>query len=105
MQEQAGQEAADVDINPHIYTYEDHLADMGNSASAHTTNEDAPIAQEREGAEANGAIGRLQAITGAKAADAHKVKPRGPKAEAADFAFIQVPWTDRWGGILHLTVP
>eukprot|EP00878_Enallax_costatus_P001687 GHUV01001841.1.p1 GENE.GHUV01001841.1~~GHUV01001841.1.p1 ORF type:complete len:745 (+),score=263.55 GHUV01001841.1:565-2799(+) len=87
---QTGQEATYVDVSPNAYTYEDHLADMGNAHSSQPVSDDAPIAQEREGAgvEASTAIGRLQAITGAKAADG-KVKPRGPKADAADFAFIQ----------------
>lgn len=86
---QTGQETSYVDVSPNAYTYEDHLADMGNAHSSQPVSEDAPIAQEREGVEASTAIGRLQAITGAKAADG-KVKPRGPKADAADFAFIQV---------------
>lgn len=90
MQEQAGNETAYFDASPNAYTYEDHLADMGNATSTHAANEEAPIAEEREGAQASNAIGRLQAITGAKAADTAKVKPRGPKADAADFAFIQV---------------
>lgn len=68
------------------YHYEDYLADMGNAASTEggTVEAGAPPLET----EAN-QIGRLQAITGAKAVET-KVKPRGPRADAADYPFILV---------------
>lgn len=83
-------EIATVVLEDHTYCYEDHLADMGNSPSS-----DAPVpdggAAPPVGVDAEqNAIARLQAITGAKAADATRVKPRGPKADAPDYPAIQV---------------
>lgn len=74
-----------VEVDSSTYHYEDYLADMGNSASTeHASEAGGPPVE----AEANH-IGRLQAITGAKAVET-KVKPRGPRAEPADYEFILV---------------
>jgi len=63
---------------------EDHLADMGNTSSSSAGDGDTgPIETEQNG------IGRMQAITGAKAVET-RVKPRGPKADPADHGYIQV---------------
>jgi hypothetical protein len=85
MQVQPIQPVEEVD-NGNTYHYEDYLADMGNSSSteqASTVEATPPMETEATH------IGRLQAITGAKAVET-KVKPRGPKAEAADYDFILV---------------
>ncbi len=74
-----------VEVDRSTYHYEDYLADMGNTPSAEQSGIEStpPMEQETQ------AIGRLQAITGAKAVET-KVKPRGPKADAADYDFILV---------------
>jgi hypothetical protein len=75
-----------VEVDGSTYHYEDYLADMGNTASAEQSagiESTPPMEQETQ------AIGRLQAITGAKAVET-KVKPRGPKADAADYDFVLV---------------
>jgi len=65
------------------YTYEDHLADMGNASSSSGGDvETMPIETEANN------IGRMQAITGAKAVET-RVKPRGPKADPADYGNVQ----------------
>lgn len=74
-----------VEVDSSTYHYEDYLADMGNTASVeHGSVETSPPMDT----EANH-IGRLQAITGARAVET-KVKPRGPKAEPADYEEILV---------------
>lgn len=84
-----------VEVDSSTYHYEDYLADMGNSASAEHGSIEASPPMDTE---ANH-IGRLQAITGARAVET-KVKPRGPKAEAADYDFILVGGTCAVLGIL-----
>jgi hypothetical protein len=74
-----------VEVDSSTYHYEDYLADMGNSASVeHGSVEQSPP-METEATH----IGRLQAITGARAVET-RVKPRGPKADASDYDFILV---------------
>lgn len=78
-----------VEVDSSTYHYEDYLADaMGNATSAEHGSIEASPPMDTE---ANH-IGRLQAITGARAVET-KVKPRGPKAEAADYDFILVGGT------------
>jgi hypothetical protein len=74
-----------VEVDSSTYHYEDYLADMGNSASTEHGSVEASPPMETEATH----IGRLQAITGAKAVET-KVKPRGPKADAAEYDFILV---------------
>jgi hypothetical protein len=86
-----------VEVDSSTYHYEDYLADnqadthqadtMGNSASAEhgSGSIEASPPMDTEATH----IGRLQAITGARAVET-KVKPRGPKAEAADYDFVLV---------------
>jgi hypothetical protein len=74
-----------VEVDSSTYHYEDYLADMGNSASTEHGSVEASPPMETEATH----IGRLQAITGAKAVET-KVKPRGPKADASDYDFILV---------------
>jgi hypothetical protein len=82
------EQPAPVEVDSSTYLYEDYLADMGNtpSSEAQEGGGAGPMPIETEG---GAHIGRLQAITGAKAVDT-KVKPRGPKADAADHGFITV---------------
>lgn len=83
-----------VEVESSTYHYEDYLADMGNSASTETSSAEAGPPMEAEATH----IGRLQAITGARAAET-KVKPRGPKADQADHEFILV--SDRLLGVIR----
>jgi len=84
------QQGAGVDVDHRAYTYEDHLADfqaaMGNSHSSESSSE-APRPPDMEAT----AIGRQQAVTGAKAATTEsQPKARGPMAKSEDFEFLQV---------------
>lgn len=76
-----------VEVDGSTYHYEDYLADMGNSSSTEQGGSGLESSPPMETEATH--IGRLQAITGAKAVET-KVKPRGPKADAADYDFILV---------------
>lgn len=87
-----------VEVDSSTYHYEDYLADMGNTASVeHGSVETSPPMDT----EANH-IGRLQAITGARAVET-KVKPRGPKAEPADYEEILVGACAGMDAVLQLS--
>lgn len=92
-------------LEEHTYCYEDHLADMGNSPSTEAPAPESGAAPPVAGDAEQNAIARLQAITGAKAAETTRVKPRGPKADTPDYPAIQVRATalgaDQW----HSTPP
>ena len=74
------------ELDSSCYTYEDHLADMGNTPSSEGAASAGPAPMETE----QHGIGRMAAITGAKTAQETRTKPRGPKASGTDLPFIQV---------------
>jgi hypothetical protein len=66
------------------YTYEDHQADiMGNSPSSEGSPQPSPM-----DVDGPAGIHRVQGVTGAAKTDT-KPKVRGPKADAADYPFVQ----------------